>query len=210
MAKRTSTATVPTMGSFHAAAASRSRSDIAGLRAASKGGGPGSVLGLRLAVGMERLQEGDERGGLGGREVLSVGGHVAPALDHLADELIARQSDRDFVERRTALATAVAEGVAVAALLDLEDQRSLALQGRPVREELVRDRLAAPRLHREAPGRVQAQARERGPAYGDEHDRHHGEGPAPDALLSFAGDERERDQPDQDQRGPDQQHRRFV
>src|SRR5258706_6444768 len=129
MAKRTSTPTVPRMGSFHAAAAFRSRSDITGLRAASRDRGPGSVLGLRLAVGMERLQEGDERGGLGGREVLSVGGHVAPALDHLADELIARQSDRDFVERRTALATAVAEGVAVAALLDLEDQRSLALQG---------------------------------------------------------------------------------
>src|SRR5712672_1803430 len=120
MAKRASSATVPGMGNCQASMAFWSRGDIAGLRlAGSQDRGAGSVLGLRLAVGMERLHEGDERGGLGGREVLAVGGHVAPALDHLADELVARQPDGDFIERWTALSTAVFKRVAVAALLDL-------------------------------------------------------------------------------------------
>ena len=39
----------------------------------------------------------------GGREVLAVGGHVAAALQHLADELVLTSACRHFVERRTAL-----------------------------------------------------------------------------------------------------------
>src|SRR5690242_20622759 len=42
----------------------------------------------RLARGTQRLHEGDEGIHLGRREVLAVGGHVAAALEHLANQLI--------------------------------------------------------------------------------------------------------------------------
>ncbi len=79
---------------------------------------------------MQRLEERDQRRHLRGAQVLAVGGHVAAALQHLADQLIARQPRRDVVERRAAQAALAAERVAVAALLALQDERALQLERR--------------------------------------------------------------------------------
>src|SRR5262249_7332491 len=100
---------------------------------------------------MERFHEGHQRGGLRWAQALAVGGHVPSALDHLADELIRVEPDGDRIERRTALAAAISERMAVVALLGLEDQGALTLQRRPVREEARRDGIATPGIHLRAP-----------------------------------------------------------
>jgi hypothetical protein len=74
---------------------------------------------------MERLEKGDQRRGLRRIQILSIRGHVAAPLNHLADELIRRQPDRDRVECWSSLATELAERVAVVALLRLKNERSL-------------------------------------------------------------------------------------
>src|SRR5262249_61713884 len=94
----------------------------------------------------ERFEEGDERGRLRRAQVLSVGRHVPAALDHLADQLILREPHRDAVQRGPALTTRAAQRVAVAALLELQDQRSVPLESGPSLQILLRDRLAPPRL----------------------------------------------------------------
>ena len=58
----------------------------------------------RLSGGMQRFEERHESGRLRRTQVLSIGGHVSPALDDLPDQLIVRQPDRDGVERRPTLA----------------------------------------------------------------------------------------------------------
>ena len=54
---------------------------------------------------MKRLEECHQRRGFRRTQVLSVGRHVAAALDHLANELILVESQRDPVERWPALST---------------------------------------------------------------------------------------------------------
>ena len=87
----------------------------------------------RLIWRMQRLEEGDERRRLGGTQVLAVGRHVAAALDDLADELILRQAHGHVVERGPRSPPAVAERMAVAALLGLEHERALPLERRACR-----------------------------------------------------------------------------
>src|SRR5260370_41902469 len=96
---------------------------------------------------MQGFEKSDERGGLCRAQILAIRWHVATALDHLADELVLRQPHRNTVECRTALPASLSEGMAVAALFDLKDERALPLQrGRAV-QELRRHRSAAPRVH---------------------------------------------------------------
>src|SRR5262245_38411375 len=76
----------------------------------------------RLTGRAERVEKRDERVDLGGREVFAVGRHVPPALEHLANQLIARQPGRHAVEGRTALAALAAERMTRAALLVLHDE----------------------------------------------------------------------------------------
>src|SRR6266851_3379334 len=90
--------------------------------------GSRSVTRRGLASRVERLQKGHQRSRLRRTRVLSVGRHIATTLNHLPDELILREPHRHLIERRAALATRVAERVAVAALFGLENQRSLPLQ----------------------------------------------------------------------------------
>src|SRR5215470_17434738 len=74
--------------------------------------------------------ERDERVHFGRAQILAVGRHVAAPLQHLADQLVASLARRDAVERGSALAALTAETVAGAALLVLQHERSLQLQGR--------------------------------------------------------------------------------
>ena len=63
-------------------------------------------------------------------EGVAVGRHVSAALQHLASDLIFRHSGRNGVQRRAAQAAEAAQRVAVATLLLLKDQRSLAFERR--------------------------------------------------------------------------------
>ena len=110
---------------------------------------------------MHRREERDERRDLGRAQVLAVRRHVAAALQDLPDQLVARESRRDVVERRPAQAALAAERVAVAALLALHQQRALQLERRAALEVLRRRRARAPRVHHRRPRRERAEPGER-------------------------------------------------
>ena len=71
---------------------------------------------------MQGLEERDQGRCLGWTQILSVGWHVASALDHLPDQLVLREPQSDSVERRAALTAHVIKRMAVVALLGLENQ----------------------------------------------------------------------------------------
>src|SRR4029450_13564190 len=71
----------------------------------------------------QRFHERDERVDFSRVQILAVGRPVAAALQNLTDELIARLTRRDAVERRPALSAFTAEAVAGPALLVFEHQR---------------------------------------------------------------------------------------
>src|SRR5260370_7017848 len=73
-----------------------------------------------LPCGMQGLKKRDERRGLCRTQVLPVRRHVAASLDHLADELVLREPHGDAIQRRASLPAQLPEGMAVAALLDLQ------------------------------------------------------------------------------------------
>src|SRR6476660_4480614 len=105
---------------------------------------------------MQRVKERHDGGCLRRVQILSVGWHVASALDHLSHELIPGETKRHLVERRPALAALAVERMAVAALLLLEHDGASPLQrGTPV-EILSGDWHAAPRVHHRAPGCMQS------------------------------------------------------
>jgi hypothetical protein len=60
-------------------------------------------------------------------QILPISRHIAAALQHLAHELVLRQSGCDRIEGRASLAAALPKRVAVVALLRLKDQRPLDL-----------------------------------------------------------------------------------
>src|SRR5260370_40778490 len=99
---------------------------------------------------MERLEERHQRSGLRRAEVLSIGRHVAAALDHLADQLVVREPDSDAIEPGPALSSPLVERMTVAALLELQDQRPMYLHRRPAFKVLLREGTAAPRVHHPA------------------------------------------------------------
>src|SRR5258708_33291088 len=94
---------------------------------------------------MESFKERDERRGLGRAQVVSIGRHIAAALDHLPDELVGRKPHRDAIQGWSPLSARIAEGVAVAALLYLKHQRTLPLERGRALYVFVRHRLAGPR-----------------------------------------------------------------
>lgn len=73
-------------------------------------------------------QEADERGRLGGTKRFAVSRHVASTLQDLANNLVFGHVRCDRVECGAAKPTCSADRVAVAALLVLQDNRSLPLQ----------------------------------------------------------------------------------
>src|SRR5262245_26758666 len=77
------------------------------------------IAGHRGMRRMQGLHERHQRGDLRRAEILAIGRHIAAALDHLPDKLVAGQARRHVVERRAALAAAAAQAVAVPALLVL-------------------------------------------------------------------------------------------
>ena len=72
-------------------------------------------------------------------QILAIRGHVAAALNHLANQLIVRQSHGHRVQSRAALSALIVQGVAVVALLHLENQRALPLERGPAVQKLGRN-----------------------------------------------------------------------
>src|SRR5216684_1764137 len=179
------------------------------LRRCIEDGGPRGVVRGRLPGRMERLEECHERSGLRRAEVLSIARHVATALDHLADQLVLREPDGDSIERRPALPSRAFERVAVAALLELQDERSVSLERAAAVQVLLRDRFSAPRVHHRAPRRVPAEMSETAERHSGQQDGQHCDGPALPALLAFAGEEGKREQHAETDRRADQQDRCF-
>ena len=91
--------------------------------------GGGEVI---AAQGHEETHEGL---GLGGGEGIAVGGHVSAALQDLANDLVFRHARSDGVECGATLAADTGDGVAVAALLVLQDERSLAFERSAVAQD---------------------------------------------------------------------------
>ncbi len=76
------------------------------------------------------MRKRNEGAGFGWAEGVAVGGHVAAALQDLANHLVFCHARGDGVECGTAHAAESAERVAVAALLVLEDECALAFERR--------------------------------------------------------------------------------
>src|SRR2546427_11669144 len=163
----------------------------------------------RLPGWMKRLEERDQRGCLHRAEVLPVRRHVAATLDDLPDQLILSQPHGDSVERRATLPTRLVERMTVPALLRLEDERAVPFERGASLEVFLRNRLAAPRVHRGAPGRMRAETRQRPPCHRDEKYGENGDRTASPALLAFAGEKRQRDEKRDADGRRDQQERSF-
>src|SRR5437899_13101212 len=82
-----------------------------------------------------------------GAQILAIGGHVAAALQHLTNELIAGLACRHTVQRRAAAAPLATQAVAGAALLVLQHERALELERRAALDVADRCRGGGPRLH---------------------------------------------------------------
>src|SRR5207245_1921602 len=94
-------------------------------------------------------------------------------------------------------------------LLRLEDERAVPFERGASLEVFLRNRLAAPRVHHGAPGRVRAETRQRPPCHRDEKYGENGDRTASPALLAFAGEKRQRDEKRDADGRRDQQERSF-
>src|SRR5262245_51951991 len=139
---------------------------------------------------MQGLHERHQRRHLRRTQILAIGRHIAPALDHLPDQLVAGQARRHIVERRAALAAAAAQAVAVPALLVLEHQGALDFERRAALYIVRGHWRAAPGLHLWGPGRVLSHQRQDATHQEDAHHGQHGDRPPPRTLLPRASDER--------------------
>src|SRR5260370_35180930 len=89
----------------------------------------------------QRLQKRDQRAHFGWAYGLGIRRHVAASLDHLANQLIAREPRGDHVQGRAALASMAIQAVAIPALLILQNQSAAHFKWRPALQELRRDRI---------------------------------------------------------------------
>src|SRR5215471_5049113 len=103
---------------------------------------------------VQRFQKGNQRRHFCRTQVLSIGGHVAAALDYLSHKLVARHPGCDPVERWASLAAGTSDRMTVAALFYLEDQRTLPFERRASAEVFHRDRISTPPVHHGAPRRI--------------------------------------------------------
>src|ERR1700678_2167018 len=103
----------------------------------------------RRALGcwVQGLEKRYERRSLCGTQVVPIGRHVAAALNYLANQLVLRQTHGNAVQGWSPLSPRIAERVAVAALLDLKHERTLALKCSGAVNVAVGYWIAAPGAH---------------------------------------------------------------
>jgi hypothetical protein len=148
---------------------------------------PCRIASRTLGGWVQGLEERDERRSLSRTQVVAIGRHVASALNDLPDELVLRQAHGNAVEGRSSLSPQVAKRVAVAALLDLKNERTLPLKGSGAMNVPVGDWISAPGAHVRTPRRELCHASKRA-----ERDRCHQDSndcnwPALPAFFSFPG-----------------------
>src|SRR6185369_14291652 len=143
---------------------------------------------------MKAFEKSHEGGCFRGTQILAIGRHVAAALNYLANELVLREPYRNGVKRRTSLSAGFSERMAVAALLDLEHQSALPLQGGRAMNELIRHEITTPRIHVRAPGRVSRQMSKRPERDRDQHHCQDRDGPPLPTLFTFARKKRKQKQ----------------
>src|SRR5690348_14877429 len=102
---------------------------------------------------MQGLKKCHKRRGLRRTQILSVGGHVAASLNHLADQLVLCQPHRNTIQSGASLPALLSKGMAVSALLGLKDERALPLKCSCAMYESLRHRITTPGVHVRAPGR---------------------------------------------------------
>ncbi len=88
---------------------------------------------------MQCFQERHQRSCFRRTEVFPVRGHISPTLDHLANKLVFGEPQSNAIERRPALTSFVIQRMTVVTLLDLKNERTMALQCRPAMQEFSRN-----------------------------------------------------------------------
>src|SRR5262245_43935854 len=96
---------------------------------------------------MQRLEKCDECGRFRRAQVFSISRHVGASLNYLPDELVLLQPDRDSVQRGASVPTRPSKSMAVAALFDLKNERTLPLKRSRVKDHLLGHWLTAPCVH---------------------------------------------------------------
>src|SRR3984885_6778281 len=91
---------------------------------------PCGITSRTLRCWVQGLEESYERRSLCRTQAVPIGRHVAAALNHLPNELVLRQPNGNAVQGWSPLSTRVAKRVAVAALLDLKNERALTFKRR--------------------------------------------------------------------------------
>src|SRR5262249_26077833 len=133
----------------------------------------------------------------------------AAALDYLADQLVLRESHGDAIEGRTTLPAALTDGMAVAALLDLEDKRTLPLNCGGAMKELFWNRVTAPSVHVRAPRRVASEVRECSEDYGDQQNSQNSDWPPPPTFFSLSREKWQQNKKRDNDYGANEESRRL-
>src|SRR5580700_8114892 len=114
---------------------------------------PCRIASRTLCCWVQGLEESYERRSLCRTQVVSIGRHVAAALNHLPNELVLCEAHGDAVQGWPSFSTRIVKRVAVAALLNLKHERTLALKCGRVMNVAVGDWIAAPGVHVRTPRR---------------------------------------------------------
>src|SRR5437016_8798072 len=116
------------MGSDHECNPPWTSDDMGGLLARPESNGAVGLMRRHLPRRVHRLKERHECSGLRGTQVVSVGGHIAAALDYLADELVMGELYGHAIQLRPPLPSQPAQRVAVVTRLGLKNERPRRLQ----------------------------------------------------------------------------------
>src|SRR5580704_4529693 len=119
---------------------------------------PCRITSRTLCCWVQGREKSYECRGLCRTQVVPIGRHIPAALNHLPNELVLWQPHGNAVQGWPSLSTHVAKRVTVAALLDLEHERTLPLKCSRAMNVPVGYWIAAPSVHVRTPGRELGQA----------------------------------------------------
>ena len=171
--------------------------------------GTRSVSRGRLSGRVKSFEKCDKRGGFRGAEIFAVGGHVAAALNYLANELVFGLNQRDVIERWSAFSAFVTERMTIVALLELEDERALTFERRAMLQKFRRDGVATPGIHHRTPGSVASKIREGAKRDGDKQNDENGDRASVPTFFAFAKDKRKQKKRKNADDRANKQRRRF-
>src|ERR1700683_55900 len=155
---------------------------------------PCRIMSRTLCCWVQGLEESYERRSLCRTQVVSIGRHVAAALNYLANELVLRQTLGNAVQGWSPLSTHIAQRVAVAALLDLKYERTLALKCSRAVNVPVGHWIAAPGVHVRTPGRELGEPSKRAESDRGHQHSNNRNGTALPAFFSFSQKKRQKNQ----------------